>query len=168
MKKVTIYLGLGSNLGNRQGNLDRAIQMLAPSVDVSICSAVYDTAPVGILNQPRFLNMVCKGKTDLSPTDLLKFIKQIENKIGRKTGPINSPRPIDIDILFYNKLVLETPLLVIPHPRLIERAFVLAPLADIAPTFKHAVNGKTISKLLRELKRSKDDAVVIKPITKVS
>ena len=168
MKKVTIYLGLGSNLGNRQGNLDRAIQMLAPSVDVSICSAVYDTAPVGILNQPRFLNMVCKGKTDLSPTDLLKFIKQIENKIGRKTGPINSPRPIDIDILFYNKLVLETPLLVIPHPRLIERAFVLAPLADIAPTFKHPVNGKTIGKLLRELKRSKDDAVVIKPITKVS
>lgn len=168
MKKVAIYLGLGSNLGNRQGNLDRAIQMLASSVDVSICSAVYDTAPVGNLDQPRFLNMVCKGKTDLSPADLLKFIKQIENKIGRKTGPINSPRPIDIDILFYNKLVLETPLLVIPHPRLIERAFVLAPLADIAPTFKHPVNGKTISKLLRELKRSKGDAVAIKPINKVS
>lgn len=142
--------------------------MLASSVDVSICSAVYDTAPVGNLDQPRFLNMVCKGKTDLSPADLLKFIKQIENKIGRKTGPINSPRPIDIDILFYNKLVLETPLLVIPHPRLIERAFVLAPLADIAPTFKHPVNGKTISKLLRELKRSKGDAVAIKPINKVS
>lgn len=163
-----IYLGLGSNLGNRQGNLDRAIQMLAPSVNVSLCSAVYDTAPVGNLDQPRFLNMVCKGKTDLPPTDLLRFVKQIENKIGRKTGPINGPRPIDIDILFYNKLVLETPLLVIPHPRLIERAFVLAPLADIAPAFKHPVNGKTISKLLHELKRSKDYAVAIKPITKVS
>ena len=168
MKQVTIYLGLGSNLGNRQGNLDRAIQMLAPSVDVSNCSPVYDTAPVGNLDQPRFLNIVCKGKTDLSPTDLLKFIKQIENQIGRKPGPINSPRPIDIDILFYNKLMLETPSLIIPHPRLIERAFVLAPLADIAPTFKHPVIGKTISKLLQELGRSKDDAVATKPITRVS
>ena len=168
MKKVVIYLGLGSNLGNRQGNLDQAIQMLTPSVDVSLCSTIYDTAPVGNLDQPRFLNMVCKGRTTLSPADLLGFIKQIENKIGRKTGPINSPRPIDIDILFYDKLVLETPTLVIPHARLIERAFVLAPLADIAPTFKHPVNGKTTSKLLHELKRSKDDAVAIKPITRVS
>jgi 2-amino-4-hydroxy-6-hydroxymethyldihydropteridine diphosphokinase len=168
VKKVAIYLGLGSNLGNRQGNLDRAIQMLAPYVDVSNCSAVYDTAPVGNVDQPRFLNMVCKGKTDLSPADLLGFIKQIENQIGRKPGPINSPRPIDIDILFYNKLVMETPILVIPHPRLVERAFVLAPLADIAPTFKHPVSGKTIGKLLHELKRSKGDAVAIKPIPRVS
>ncbi len=165
---MTIYLGLGSNLGDRQGNLERAIQMLDASVNVSNCSPVYDTAPVGNLDQPRFLNIVCKGKTDLSPTDLLKFIKQIENQIGRKPGPINSPRPIDIDILFYNKLVLETPLLVIPHPRLIERAFVLAPLADIAPTFKHPVSGKTMGKLLRELKRSEGDAVAIKLITRVS
>jgi 2-amino-4-hydroxy-6-hydroxymethyldihydropteridine diphosphokinase len=92
----------------------------------------------------------------------LTFAKNIETKMGRINGPRNSPRPIDIDILFYGDLVLETPALVIPHPRLMERAFVLAPLADIAPDFKHPVNGKTVRQILKELKRTAGDAVINK------
>jgi 6-pyruvoyltetrahydropterin/6-carboxytetrahydropterin synthase len=122
-------------------------------------SPTYDTAPVGNTDQPRFLNLVCKAKTSLSPPNLLRFVKNIEKKMGRVNGLPNSPRPIDIDILFYDDLVLETPVLVIPHPRLTERTFVLAPLADIAPDFKHPASGKTVRRMLKNLKRTAGDAV---------
>ena len=114
-------------------------------------SSVYDTEPVGDVNQPRFLNQVCQVYTTLAPMALLSLVKGIERKLGRVPGNPNSPRPIDIDILFYGDQIIETPELIIPHPRLTERAFVLIPLAEIAPALVHPVNGKTIKELMREV-----------------
>jgi len=151
IKMVTVYLGLGSNLGRCQYNLDRALDFLSQRLRVEKVSSVYDTEPVGNTNQPRFLNQVCQVSTGLEPIALLTLLKGIESKLGRLPHTSNGPRPIDIDILFYGDQVMETPKLVIPHPRLTERAFVLIPLAEIAPELVHPVNGKTITELKRQL-----------------
>jgi 2-amino-4-hydroxy-6-hydroxymethyldihydropteridine diphosphokinase len=150
-ESVTAYLGLGSNLGDRQANLDRALDLLSQRLRLEKVSSIYDSEPVGNVEQPRFLNLVCEVSTHLTPQGLLALAKGIESKMGR-VGPTGSPRPIDIDILFYGDQVIETPELVIPHPRLIERAFVLVPLVEIAPNLVHPVSGKTIKKLLKEVK----------------
>ena len=144
---VTVYLGLGSNMGDRQRNLDRALDLLPQRLRVTRVSSAYDTEPVGNVNQPRFLNLVCQVYTRLAPQALLALAKGIECKLGRTSGT-QQPRPIDIDILFYGDLVLDTPELVIPHPRLANRAFVLVPLAEIAPDLIHPVYRKTIKELL--------------------
>ena len=144
---VTVYLGLGSNMGDRQRNLDRALDLLSQRLRVTRVSSAYDTEPVGNVNQPRFLNLVCQVYTRLAPQALLALAKGIECKLGRTSGT-QQPRPIDIDILFYGDLVLDTPELVIPHPRLANRAFVLVPLAEIAPDLIHPVYRKTIKELL--------------------
>ena len=148
---VTVYLGLGSNLGNRQANLDKAFDFLSQRIRVEEVSSVYDTEPIGNIEQPRFLNMVCQVHTNLAPTELLALAKGIEKKLGRVATKSNAPRPIDIDILFYGDQVVETPELVIPHPRIMERAFVLVPLAEIAPDLVHPVNGKTGKELKENL-----------------
>ena len=147
---IKIYLGLGSNLGNRQENLDWALDLLSQRVRMGKVSSVYETEPVGNLNQPRFLNIVCEAYTRLEPEQLLVLGKGIETKLGR-TGKSNDPRPIDIDVLFYGDRVIDTPELVIPHPRLHERAFVLIPLAEIAPELVHPVMGKTVTGLKNTL-----------------
>ena len=148
---VTVYLGLGSNLDDREYNLDRALDFLSQRLRVEKVSSVYDTEPLGNTNQPRFLNLVCQVSTGLEPMALLILVKGIESKLGRLTHTSNLPRPIDIDILFYGDQVIETPKLVIPHPRLAERAFVLIPLAEIVPDLVHPVTGKTVNELMKSV-----------------
>lgn len=156
---IKIILGLGSNMGDRLHNLEWALQLLSHKIKLALVSPIYDTAPVGNTRQKRFLNLVCEASTALKPTDLLFFIKKIEAGMGRQPGPLNSPRPIDIDILFYGDRIVNTPELIVPHPRLTERAFVLVPLNDIAPGFVHPLTGKRITQLLQALNYNPDDVV---------
>jgi 2-amino-4-hydroxy-6-hydroxymethyldihydropteridine diphosphokinase len=144
----TVYLALGSNLGDRRHNLEAAIAALPPAVRVLERSPLYETAPWGVTDQPDFLNMVLKGETRLAPAALLARLKRIETDLGRLPTIRYGPRLIDLDILFYDSLVLSTPELTIPHPRLHERAFVLVPLADLAANLVHPVLGKPIRDLL--------------------
>lgn len=148
METHTVYLALGSNLEDRFANLKQAIASLPPQMEVKAKSRVYETPPWGYTNQPVFLNQAVKVNTYLEPEPLLKHLKRLEIALGRKAAFRNGPRSIDIDILFYDDLVLETPLLVIPHPHLHERGFVLLPLMDIAPDLVHPVKKQTIREML--------------------
>ena len=145
---VTVYLGLGSNLGDRQANLDRALEFLSQRARMGEISSIYDTEPLGDSNQPRFLNLVCQAFTRLEPPALLALAKGIERKLGR-VGKSGTPRTIDIDILLYDDQVIDTPELVIPHPKMTERAFVLIPLDEIASDTVHPVTEKTMKELLQ-------------------
>ncbi|MDM8531990.1 2-amino-4-hydroxy-6-hydroxymethyldihydropteridine diphosphokinase [Anaerolineales bacterium HSG25] len=148
---ANIYLALGTNMGNRLANLRQAITALAPMVTVTATSSVYETAPVYVTNQPNFLNMVLAAQTTLTPDELLTYLKTLETTIGRQKTIRYGPRKIDLDILFYDQLMLETPILQIPHPRLTERAFVLAPLLEIAPDLQHPQLKKTMQTLYAAL-----------------
>lgn len=149
--QATAYLGLGSNLGDRGDNLNKALEYLSQRLKVAETSSIYEAPPLGNARQPRFLNMVLKVYTYLKPEELLLLAKGIERKMGRQPGRANSPRPIDIDILFYDDQVIQSGQLTIPHPRLKERAFVLIPLAEIAPGLMHPGLSKSVKQLLDEL-----------------
>jgi 2-amino-4-hydroxy-6-hydroxymethyldihydropteridine diphosphokinase len=148
---VTVYLGLGSNLGRREDNLEMALKLLGQRMKIGKISSIYDTAPLGNTSQPRFLNIACQVFTRLSPEGLLALAKGIENKMGRH-GRTGEPRPIDIDILLYDEKVMDTPDLKIPHPSMADREFVLAPLAEIAPAAVHPVSNKTIREMRDAIK----------------
>ncbi len=143
-----VYLGLGSNLGDRLSNLHTAVATMPPTVVLDDCSPVYETPPWGYEDQPTFLNQAVCGQTDLEPKELLDHLKMLEAQMGRESTIKYGPRLIDVDILFYDDLVLETEALTIPHPRLFERAFVLVPLTDLAPDLRHPLLNKTIRELL--------------------
>ncbi len=149
---VTVYLALGSNLGDRQQNIEKAVALLSPQVRVERLSSLYQTLPEGFREQPMFLNAVLRGRTSLSPQALLRRAKGIEGKLGRRPSFPNAPRPIDIDILLYDDRVMDTPGLVIPHPHLSERAFVLVPLMEIAPQLRHPGTGDTVSEMAARLR----------------
>ncbi len=148
---VTVYLSLGSNLGNRQANLDMALKLLSERMRMGKVSSIYDTEPLGNVNQPRFLNLAAEVFTRLSPEGLLALSKGIERKMGRYSRS-GEPRIIDIDIVLYGDTVLDTRELVIPHPKMAERSFVLMPLAEIAPDLVHPVLKKTIRELNQAIK----------------
>lgn len=149
---AVVYLALGVNLGDRAANLAEARSRLAERVYITKVSRVYETAPWGILDQPDFLNQAVQGETDLDPFELLTFVKRIERDMGRDPTAIRyGPRPIDIDILFYDDLELATDALVIPHPELAHRAFVLAPLADIAPDLHIPATNCTVAERLTQV-----------------
>lgn len=149
-----VYLSLGSNLGQRKQYINKAIALLKknPHFESERISSFYETEPAGFKNQPRFINLCLKAKTSLSPDELLKFVKEIENKLGRKKRRRFGPREIDIDILFYGKKIIKRRDLIIPHPRLKNRVFVLQPLVEISPNLRHPVSGLTMRELLRRLK----------------
>ncbi len=146
-----VFLGLGANLGDVRGTLRLALRRLATQLHLLAVSSLYDTAPVGYLEQPRFLNLVCAVETDLSPPELLRYVKELERDLGRRPSARFGPRALDIDILLYDDIVVRSPELTLPHPRLAERAFALAPLAEIAPTLMVPPTGRTVAELLRLL-----------------
>jgi len=134
----TVYIALGSNVGDREANLHRAVQLLERSgVVVTRFSSLYETEPVGYLDQPWFLNAALEATTHLAPAQLLGALRGIESHMGSSKPFPNGPRLIDLDILLYDDEVIDTPALQVPHPRMLQRNFVLAPLAEIAPELRH-------------------------------
>lgn len=146
------YLSLGSNIGDRAANLTRAIEELAKrDVRVVRQSSLYETEPVDFHDQAWFLNCAIEVETQLAPKALLNTLLDVESAMGRKRSVKYGPRLIDLDILLYGNQVVDTPGLIIPHPRMAERRFVLTPLAEIAPHARHPARNETIGELLREL-----------------
>ena len=157
-----IFLGLGSNLGDRQNHLNQAISLLRSPVLLQ--SSIYETEPLEFQDQPWFLNMVIKIETDLTPMKLLRRCQSVELQLKRKREIPKGPRTIDLDILFYNDLVCSGPELTLPHAAIPQRRFVLEPLNEIATQFVHPVLKKTIGELLQ----SCGDQSIVRIISRLS
>lgn len=151
---TTVYIALGTNLGDRRLNLSRAIALLQERIDVQQRSSVYETEAAYVENQPAFLNMVVRGVIDaaqLTPRDVLRFVNEVERRMGRERLVRYGPRLIDVDILMYGDQQVIEPDLIIPHPRIVERDFVLAPLREIAPDLILPGQSQTVAELAAAL-----------------
>lgn len=153
LKHEIAYIGIGSNLGDKQKHIADAIDMLenTQGIILKVISPIYETKPVGYVEQPDFLNCVAKIRTKLLPDELLEVCMHIENELGRKRTIKWGPRTVDLDILFYGDLVLDSDRLTIPHPLLHERGFVLVPLLDVAPDMLHPKLNVSIRALCEKL-----------------
>lgn len=148
----TVYLSLGSNVGDRQRHLNDALDLLrAAGVDIVRVSTVYETEPQELRTQPWFLNLVAEGRTRLYPVQLLHTIQRVERRLGRKRLVDKGPRTIDIDILLFGNSVIDTEELQVPHPRMADRRFVLEPLAELKPDLRHPVTRRSIRELLENV-----------------
>jgi len=150
MKEHEIYIGLGSNLGDRVANLREAVHRLGAIISIEQVSRLYVAAPLGYVRDDAYINAALHGRTTMTPMDLLGMMQAIEVAMGRRPGVQFGPRPIDLDLLFYDSIQMETYKLTIPHPRLPQRAFVLKPLVDIAPNLMHPMLYYTVSELLAD------------------
>lgn len=149
MKTYTAYLGIGSNLGDRHKYLQHAVRALSQVAGVRVVwtSSVYETDPVGNIEQPKFLNAIVEVETSLAPEALFADVKRIERDVGRSNHERWAPREIDVDILLYDGLVHDSDTLKVPHPELPNRKFVLVPLREIAPDLVHPISGLTVTEL---------------------
>ncbi len=145
--RKTAYLSLGSNVGDRRANLNAAISKLAALGEVAAVSSFYETEPVGVSAQPWFLNCAVKLDTEKMPKQLLSAVLDLEQDMGRSRTQIKGPRSIDIDILLFANSIIETKGLIVPHPAMHERRFVLEPLTEIAPDARHPALRRTIREL---------------------
>ena len=146
-----VLIGLGANLNDREGHLRAAVAGLRRFLNVISVSPVYETVPMYVADQAAYLNAALLAETDLAPEPLLAALKHLEHRLGRVPAQRFGPRSIDLDIIFHGDRVVRTPDLAIPHPRLAERAFVLAPAADIAPDWRHPESGATVAAMLAAL-----------------
>ncbi len=154
----TAYIGIGSNLGNREENCEKAIALLARrGIRVTRRSSHYESEPWGVKEQPNFINMTIEVETHLGPEELLRNLKEIEIDLGRRESIRWGSRIIDLDILFYNNLVIDTPELIIPHSGIKDREFVLRPLSEMVPDKLHPVLKKSVKELLLELSKHSQD-----------
>ena len=148
------YLGLGSNLGDRRANISRGLGALGAVSQHVLASSLYESAAAGFSGQPAFLNAVCRLWTSLSPFELMRMVTEVQSAVSSRRPFPNGPRALDIDVLVYGLTALEVPGLTVPHPRMMQREFVLRPLAEIAPGLAHPVTGETVSSALGGLSRS--------------
>ena len=161
MKTERVFIGLGSNLGDRVVYLRDAVHLMSQIMQIEKVSQLYVSAPPGFRAVDAYVNAVLQGTTELKPLNLLHALRDIEHQLGRRRGVVYGPRPIDLDILFYGAAQIESLELTIPHPRIAERAFVLKPLAEIAPNHLHPVVYYTMQQMLQDV----DDAEQVKPYT---
>ncbi|PKO02720.1 MAG: 2-amino-4-hydroxy-6-hydroxymethyldihydropteridine diphosphokinase [Chloroflexi bacterium HGW-Chloroflexi-5] len=152
--QTQVILALGSNLGDRFENLQQALKDISLRVSIIKISSVYETPPWGYSDQPVFFNQVLSGNTSLNPVELLTFVKNIENSMGRVKNFQNGPRLIDIDILLFGEKIIDSEKLVIPHPRMLERGFVMLPLAEIEPELIIPGTNKKVLELLQNVDKT--------------